>query len=80
MNMELDLHNETIEMAKLKIQRFVIKMLEIGIHYFEIIHGYNRGTRIKEFLSDIRNIQCKKIHKMYPDPLNEGRTMVWLKY
>lgn len=80
MSTELDLHNDTIDLAKTKIQRFVMEMLKNNIHFFEIIHGYNSGTSIKNFLANVRNIQCKKILKMYPDPCNDGRTMVWLKY
>ncbi|MFI3330032.1 MAG: hypothetical protein R3Y05_06090 [bacterium] len=76
----LDLHNDSKDLAKTKIQRFVMEMLKNDIYFFEIVHGYNRGTTLKDFLKNKRNLNCNYISKMYPDPLNEGRTMVWLKY
>lgn len=75
----IDLHGCSVEMAK----KEVVKQAAALSHKhkemcFEVIHGYNSGSKIKQML--LQGFKCKYIRKILPDPYNEGRSLVWINF
>lgn len=55
-------------------RRFINNIINIVRTAFQlvIIHGYNRGTAIKEMLA--QNFSNDHIYEQFPDPRNQGVT------
>ncbi len=77
MLIELDVHGLTIPSVIKMIQRLIVKNPNCSC--IEVIHGYNSGSKIKEYLKNKTNIHNKRVAKTLPTPFNEGRTMIFLK-
>lgn len=76
MSKELDLHDLTVEESRRLIQQ---EAKDPYITSIEVIHGFNSGSRLKELCSNPWNLQCKRISKCMPHPINNGRTIILLK-
>jgi len=74
---ELDLHGFSAEIAKKEvIKQAAFLFQNHKCLCFEVIHGYNSGTKIKKML--LEGFKCKYIRRILPDPYNEGRSLVWI--
>lgn len=76
MSKEIDLHNLNVEESIKLIQQ---EAKDPYITSIEVIHGFNRGIKLKELCSNPWNLRCKRILKCIPHPFNDGRTIIVLK-
>ena len=76
MTLELDLHGLTPSIAIQRIQRFIVENPQCDC--IEIIHGYNKGKKLKFVLEDKNNRHNKRVIKTLPVPFNAGRTFIFL--
>ena len=62
------------DMKCYEARRFINNIINIVRTAFQlvIIHGYNRGTAIKEMLA--QNFSNDHIYEQFPDPRNQGVT------
>lgn len=74
MEEQLDLHGYTIEQAKQTIID-TIDLADEQISRIVIVHGYNKGTKIRDMVR--KNLKHKKISKIYLD-FNPGITIIEL--
>lgn len=77
MTLELDLHGFTIPEAIKLIQRTIVN--NPTCKCIEAIHGFNNGCALKNLLKNKTNLHNKRVLYTFPDPLNEGRTLIMLK-
>lgn len=71
---QIDIHGMTVDEA-LKLLREQVKNAPRWIEKIVVVHGYNRGTALKEAIPKLRNPRIKEIA---PSFLNDGETVIWL--
>lgn len=77
-DIEIDVHGYFVDVALKKIIKIAIELSEKKISSFVVIHGYSHGCSI---LNAVRSLdkKCRRIRCVYPEPFNEGRSIVCLK-
>lgn len=68
----VDLHEMSKKMAKRFLKNIVC--INPGIFTLQVIHGFNRGTVLKEAIRE--GNFCNRINKIIPDKSNSGCTFV----
>ena len=77
--MQLDLHSFTLKEAKEKIKKEIINCYNNNINTLEIIHGYNNGTSIKNYLKNSKELRSlKEVKEIIPSLLNSGKSIIYL--
>ena len=77
--MQLDLHSFSFLEAKEKIKKEILNCYNKNINSLEIIHGYNSGTKIKEYLNNSKELRSmKEVKEIRPSLLNSGKTIIYL--
>lgn len=77
--MQLDLHSFTLKEAKEIIKKEIINCYNNNINTLEIIHGYNNGTSIKNFLKNSKELRSlKEVKEIIPSLLNSGKSIIYL--
>ena len=65
--MQLDLHSFTLKEAKEIIKKEIINCYNNNINTLEIIHGYNNGTSIKNYLKNSKELRSlKEVKEIIP--------------
>ncbi len=79
--MQIDLHNCTLLKAKEIINDNLIYCIKNNINHLEIIHGYNNGNKIKNYLKNSCELRkkFKEIINIQIDLLNLGKSIIYLK-
>ena len=73
---DVDLHDMTTDKARIEIKR-ALKTVSKFTYQIRLIHGFNRGTRIKKMISEeFRN--NKQIKRIIPGD-NQGVTIFVLR-
>lgn len=77
--MQIDLHSFILQKAKEVIINNIEYCIENNIHSLEIIHGYNNGVKIKNYLKNNKSLKEKypEIKEILPDLLNSGKTIIY---
>ena len=77
--MQLDLHSFTLKEAKEIIKKEFINCYNNNINTLEIIHGYNNGTSIKNYLKNSKELRSlKEVKEIIPSLLNSGKSIIYL--
>ena len=77
--MQLDLHSFTLKEAKEIIKKEIINCYNNNINTLEIIHGYNNGTSIKNYLKNSKELRSlKEVKDIIPSLLNSGKSIIYL--
>lgn len=77
--MQLDLHSFTLKEAKEIIKKEIINCYNNNINTLEIIHGYNNGTSIKNYLENSKELRSlKEVKEIIPSLLNSGKSIIYL--
>ena len=77
--MQLDLHSFTLKDAKEIIKKEIINCYNNSINTLEIIHGYNNGTSIKNYLKNSKELRSlKEVKEIIPSLLNSGKSIIYL--
>ena len=77
--MQLDLHSFTLKEAKEIIKKEIINCYNNNINTLEIIHGYNNGTSIKNYLKNSKELRSlKEVKEIIPSLLNSGKSIIFL--
>jgi DNA-nicking Smr family endonuclease len=77
--MQLDLHSFTLKEAKEIIKKEIINCYNNNINTLEIIHGYNNGTSIKNYLKNSKELRSlKEVKEIVPSLLNSGKSIIYL--
>ena len=77
--MQLDLHSFTLKEAKEIIKKEIINCYNNNINTLEIIHGYNNGTSIKNYLNNSKELRSlKEVKEIIPSLLNSGKSIIYL--
>ena len=77
--MQLDLHSFTLKEAKEIKKKEIINCYNNNINTLEIIHGYNNGTSIKNYLKNSKELRSlKEVKEIIPSLLNSGKSIIYL--
>lgn len=77
--MQLDLHSFPLKEAKEIIKKEIINCYNNNINTLEIIHGYNNGTSIKNYLKNSKELRSlKEVKEIIPSLLNSGKSIIYL--
>ena len=74
-SIRIDVHGMYVEDALELLQRRVAGAPP-GTEKIVVVHGYNRGTALKEA---VRRLRGPRIVKVAPSFTNEGETVIWLR-
>ena len=74
MEMDIDLHELTVDQARYELIS-AIECANNTIWTIRVIHGYNKGTAIREMVSRLRH---KRIKKIIRGDINPGTTIIEL--
>ena len=77
--MQIDLHSCPLQKAKEIIDKNIEYCIKNNINTLEIIHGYNNGTKIKDYLKNSNSLRKKypEIKEIIPDLLNSGKSIIY---
>lgn len=76
MEITIDLHGYTVNEAKREIERTIAKASK-EVTEIVLIHGYNRGDALKEFVRSPNGIRSKRLgRRKYT--MNQGQTILEL--
>ena len=77
--MQLDLHSFTLKEAKEQIKKTITYCYNNNINSIEIIHGFNNGQQIKNYLKNSKTLRntYPDIKEIIPDLLNSGKTIIY---
>ena len=75
-NNEIDVHNLTVDEALKVVNSAIASYYKYGEQILYIVHGFNKGSKIKERLKTIKSNFVRDIKE---DPINPGRTIIYLK-
>jgi len=77
--MQIDLHNFTLKDAKEIINKNIEYCIKNNIYNLEIIHGFNNGSKIKNYLKNSKTLRntYPNIKEIIPDLLNSGKTTIY---
>ncbi|MCR4964881.1 MAG: Smr/MutS family protein [Bacteroidales bacterium] len=71
----VDIHGMYVEDA-MELLRARIERAPRGTEKIVVVHGYNRGTALKEA---VRRLRSPRIVEIAPSFVNEGETVIWLR-
>ena len=71
----VDLHGMYVEDA-MELLRERVARAPRGTEKIVVIHGYNRGSALKEA---VRRFRAPRVVEVAPSFLNEGETVIWLR-
>lgn len=71
----IDLHGMYVEDA-LELLRERVARAPRGTEKIVVIHGYNRGSALKEA---VRQFRAPRVVEVSPSFMNEGETVIWLR-
>jgi DNA-nicking Smr family endonuclease len=71
----IDLHGIYVEDA-MELLRERVARAPRGTEKIVVIHGYNRGSALKEA---VRRFRAPRVVEIAPSFLNEGETVIWLR-
>lgn len=74
----IDVHYCSVDIALRMIQKEIVRLVKQGIYYFEVIHGYNKGSYIRDAIYS-RRIKSKRIQRIAQVPRNDGRSGIYLR-
>ena len=76
--MQIDLHNFTLKDAKEIINKNNEYCIKNNIYNLEIIHGFNNGSKIKNYLKNSKTLRNNypDIKEIIPDLLNSGKIIL----
>ena len=73
--LRIDLHGMYVEDA-MELLRERVAHAPRGTEKIVVIHGYNRGSALKEA---VRRFRAPRVVEVAPSFLNEGETVIWLR-
>ena len=73
--LRVDLHGMYVEDA-MELLRERVARAPRGTEKIIVIHGYNRGSALKEA---VRRFRSPRVVEVAPSFLNEGETVIWLR-
>ncbi len=73
--LRVDLHGLYVEDA-MDLLRERVARAPRGTEKIVVIHGYNRGSALKEA---VRRFRAPRVVEVAPSFLNEGETVLWLR-
>ncbi len=73
--LRIDLHGMYVEDA-MELLRERVARAPRGTEKIVVIHGYNRGSALKEA---VRRFHSPRVVEVAPSFLNEGETVIWLR-
>ena len=73
--LRIDLHGMYVEDA-MELLRERVARAPRGPEKIVVIHGYNRGSALKE---TVRRFRSPRVVEVAPSFLNEGETVIWLR-
>ena len=73
--LRIDLHGMYVEDA-MELLRERVARAPRGTEKIVVIHGYNRGSALKEA---VRRFRSSRVVEVAPSFLNEGETVIWLR-
>ena len=74
-SIRVDVHGMYVEDA-LALWRDRIARAPSGTEKIVVVHGYNRGTALKEA---VRRLRAPRVVEVSPSFTNEGETVIWLR-
>ena len=74
-SIRVDVHGMYVEDA-LSLLRDRIARAPSGTEKIVVVHGYNRGTALKEA---VRRLRAPRVVEVSPSFTNEGETVIWLR-
>jgi len=75
----IDLHGFTRKEAKEYLYEELTKNIKKGIKTFKIIHGFNNGSVIKDWLKSSKDLkETFNVREIMDDPSNSGSTYIIL--
>jgi len=74
-SIRVDVHGMYVEDA-LALLRDRIARAPSGTEKIVVVHGYNRGTALKEA---VRRLRAPRVVEVSPSFTNEGETVIWLR-
>ena len=79
--MQIDLHSFTLKEAKEIINLKIKECYRNNDYTLTIIHGFNNGTKIKDYLKNSKKLRLDnpEISEILPDLLNSGKSIIKLK-
>lgn len=77
--MQIDLHSFNLKDAKEVIIKNIEYCIKNNISTLTIIHGFNNGTKIKNFLQNSKSLKqnYQEIKEIQSDLLNSGKTTIY---
>ncbi len=73
--LRIDIHGMYVEDA-LELLRERVARAPRGTEKIVVVHGYNRGTALKEA---VRRFRTPRVVEVAPSFVNEGETVIWLR-
>ena len=73
--LRIDLHGMYVEDA-MELLRERVARAPRGTVKIVVIHGFNRGSALKEA---VRRFRAPRVVEVSPSFLNEGETVIWLR-
>ena len=73
--LRIDIHGMYVEDA-MELLRDRVARAPLGTEKIVVIHGYNRGSALKEA---VRRFRAPQVVEVVPSFLNEGETVIWLR-
>ena len=79
--MQIDLHSLSLKEAKEIINKNIKYCYKNNIYTLEIIHGFNNGSKIKNYLINSKSLRENnpEIKQILPDLTNSGKSIIYLK-
>ena len=74
-SIRIDVHGMYVEDA-MELLRERVAHAPRGTEKIVVIHGYNRGSALKEA---VRRFRAPRVVEVAPSFLNEGETVIWLR-
>lgn len=74
---KIDLHGYSPKDARMRLLEEIEKYRKQGVHTIKVIHGFNHGTKIKDWLKSSKSIySAGNVKDVFDDPTNSGVTYV----
>jgi len=74
-SIRIDIHGMYVEDA-MELLRTRIERAPRSTEKIIVVHGYNRGTALKDA---VRRLRSPRIVEVAPSFVNEGETVIWLR-
>ena len=77
--MIIDLHGKTLLESKKIVNEEIDKAIKLNISQIRIIYGYNSGNALKNYFTNIKHFDNKKVISIFEVPNNNGEAIFNLK-